>query len=80
MKTTLVETTVTVDGTMYTASVRWPRVEISRGGELVGTGEVYYWDHGGKDGYRIEDCAADLGGDVFEALDNALTAAFSGVA
>jgi hypothetical protein len=44
-----------------------PRVSISRDGIGVG--------HGWWGGQRIEDCDADLGDDVYEALDAAIGAA-----
>lgn len=57
------EISITIADAAYTASIENSRVEIHRDGVWAGTGR---WDG------RIVDCAADLGDDVYEALDEAL--------
>lgn len=56
-----VEVEVTVDGVEYTAKIDGGKVVISAGGVWAGNGR---WN-----GHQIEDCGADLGDAVYEALD-----------
>jgi hypothetical protein len=61
--------TVTIDGNDYTATLEDGQVTLTENGKWAGKGR---WD---EPNARIEDCAADLGEDVYDALDAALDAA-----
>lgn len=61
-----VTATITIDNSEYTATVNGSRVTISRNEVWVGDGR---WDY---ENHRIEDCPADLGEDVYDALDAAI--------
>lgn len=61
--------TVTINDTTFTATVEGDRVTISADGVWAGEGK---W---AADRGVIEDCAADLGDDVYDALDAALVEA-----
>lgn len=61
-----VSASVTMGDSEYTVTVNDGRVSISENGILAGTGR---WD---SDNHRIEDCPADLGEDVYDALDAAI--------
>jgi hypothetical protein len=73
---TMIEVTVTVSGVNYSAVIGdgqersdgAPMVSISRNGVWAGAG---WWG-----GQRIEDCAADLGGEAYVAIDAAIVKAF----
>jgi hypothetical protein len=72
----MIEVTVTVSGVNYSAVIGdgqersdgAPMVSISRNGVWAGAG---WWG-----GQRIEDCAADLGGEAYVAIDAAIVKAF----
>lgn len=68
MTTTYVTTaSVTIDSSTYTITLDAEgAVSISRDGVWSGDGR---WD---ADSHRIEDCPADLGEEVYEALEEAL--------
>ena len=57
---------ITVQAAGYEATVDGDKVSISRDGVWSGTGR---WI-----GTRIEDCTANLGDDVYDALDDAIAA------
>lgn len=58
--------TVTLGASTYTATVNDSSVKITENGAHVGDGR---WDF---ENHRIEDCEADLGEDVYDALDAAI--------
>lgn len=53
-----------------------PRIDICEGGQWAGSGVVYRDDEGGL---HIDQCAADLGEDVYDTIDEALTAGLASV-